>query len=91
MAVGREGVDVVHIFGEIVQRVASGRRAAHAQLERPVADVGKRRLDLHPAVLRLGEGERVSHRRGGVKRHGRGDEKHGDEETSHEADANTLG
>ena len=90
-AVGREGVDVVHVLGEVVERVASRRRAAHPQLERPVADVRKRRLDLHPAVLRLGERERVSHRRGGVKRHGRGDEKDGDEEASHEADANTLG
>ena len=49
-----------HVLPELVDRVPSGRRAAHAELERPVArHVGKRHLDFHPAMLGLRKGQPI--------------------------------
>ena len=56
-------VHVVDVFREIVERVAPGRRAAHAQLERAGAELGEGRLHLHPAVLRFGKRQAIPDRR----------------------------
>ncbi len=61
-ALATEGVDVVDVLREIMQRVPPRRRAAHSQLERRAAQLVERGLDLHPAVLRLGKGEAVPNR-----------------------------
>ncbi len=53
--VRRRDVHVVHVLGEVVQRVPARRRSAHPQLERARSEVWERRLDLHPVMLRLGE------------------------------------
>ena len=50
---------VVHIPGEIVNGVASGRRARYQDLEDPGRHVGKDHLDLHPVVLGFGKAETV--------------------------------
>ena len=43
--------DVEHVLRELVQRIASRRRAAHADLQRPGRNLGEGHLDLHPAML----------------------------------------
>ena len=49
-AVGVVRVHVVHVLREVVERVASGRRSAHPQLERRRRQLGERRVDLHPSL-----------------------------------------
>ena len=59
VALGVHGLHVVHVLREVVNRIAPGRRPAHAQFERGRAEAGKRDLDLHPVVLRFRNGETV--------------------------------
>ncbi len=80
-AVPREGVHVVHVLREIVQRVAAGRRAAHPELERHRCKIRERRFHLHPAMLWLGKGQRVVNRRRGMEGNAlRRDEDHDEKE-----------
>ena len=88
-AVGGEGVHVVDVLREVMQRVTPRRRPAHAQLQRAAAELGERRLDLHPAMLRFGERERVADRGRGVKRHGRGEDQRAQKKSTHHRDAST--
>ena len=51
-----EGEDVLR---ELVHRVASGRRPAHPRVKRLPTDPLDGHLDLHPVMLRLGEGNAI--------------------------------
>ena len=52
-AFGRDGLHVVDVLREVVERVPSRRRDGHPQLQRLRGEVGEARLDLHPVVLRV--------------------------------------
>ncbi len=82
-------VHVVDVLREIVERVAPGRRPAHVQIERRAAEIRKRRFDLHPVVLRLGNGEPVPDRLG--RRGRRGEDRQGGQRRNRRARADDDG
>ena len=62
-ACGVGHTDVEHVLGELVQRVASRRRAAHTQFERSRRHFVEAYLDVHQSMLSLGERQPILDRR----------------------------
>src|SRR5690606_39560475 len=58
-AVGVRRLEREQVLGELVGRVASGRRPAHADVERLAGSCGEARVDEYPALLGCGEAEGV--------------------------------
>ena len=57
------GAHVEHVLGELVQRIAARRRAAHADLERVGRDADEGHLDVHQVLDVIGERQPVFDRR----------------------------
>ena len=87
-----ERAEVEDVLRELVQRVTSGRRAAHTQFERSLRHGGKDHLDVHQPVDPLGEGQSIRDRVGrlGQRAGGAQEERDGHDENTkerHEGDS----